>query len=211
MGKRQIRLHFFRTRFPLALSFFILLFLIFPTRPLANFKARRLHETSQIYLTLRLSNRDLSHSSAARVAETIWRESKKHRLDAILVLAVIKVESEFRPAAVSSYGARGLMQLLPAVAGSLVEDAEVDEWDGERSLYDPVTNIKLGAFYLGQLRERFGDLSVALTAYNYGPTWVQNQIENKIALPQGYAKKVLSAMRGYRESGRDRRGGNLIV
>jgi hypothetical protein len=54
-------------------------------------------------------------------------------------------------------------------------------------------------------------LTVALTAYNYGPTWVQNQIENKIALPQGYAKKVLSAMRGYRESGRDRRGGNLIV
>jgi soluble lytic murein transglycosylase len=198
-----------RPPFRLALSSFLLLFLFFPTRPLAESKARRLHETSQIYLTLRLSNRDLNHSSARAVAEAIWRESKKHALDPMLILAVIKVESEFRPAAVSSYGARGLMQLLPAVAHSLAEDAEVDAWDGEKSLHDPVTNIKLGAFYLGRLRERFGDLTVALTAYNRGPTWVQRQIKSKIALPVEYAKKVLSASRSYRELGRDRRAASI--
>jgi soluble lytic murein transglycosylase-like protein len=200
-----------RTAFHLAVSSLLLSSMLFPTRPLAESQARRLHETAEIYSTLRSANRDLNHVSATAVAETIWQESKKHALDPMLVLAIIKVESEFRPTAVSPYGARGLMQLLPAVAHSLVDDADVDEWNGAKSLHDPVTNIKLGAFYLGRLQERFGDLTVALTAYNHGPTWVQRQIENKIALPETYAKKVLSASRGYRELGRDRRRDNLIV
>jgi soluble lytic murein transglycosylase-like protein len=210
MDRKQVRLRSFKPPFHFALTLFILLSLLFPTRPLAESKARRLHETSRIYSTLRLSNRDLNDSSARAVAETIWRESKKHALDPILVLAVIKVESEFRPAAISSYGARGLMQLLPVVARSLVEDADVDSWEGEKSLHDPVTNIKLGAFYLGRLKEKFGDLKVALTAYNHGPTWVQKQIESKIALPEEYAKKVLSVSRHYREQGRDRHG-NIVI
>jgi len=192
-----------------ALMFFLLLSLFFPTRPLAESKARQFHQTSQIYLTLQSSNMDLCRSSARALAEAIWHESKKHALDPLVILAVIKIESEFRPAAVSPYGARGLMQLLPAVAHSLAEDADLDAWEGETSLHDPVTNIKLGAFYLARLKEKFGDLTVALTAYNRGPTWVQKQIENRIALPEEYARKVLSASRIYREHGRDRRSGNI--
>jgi len=195
-----------RLPFHPALWLLLLLFLLIPSRPLAESKARRLHETSQIYATLRFSNQEMSHASARAVAETIWKESKKHALDPMLILAIIKVESEFRPAAISSDGARGLMQLLPAVAHSLVEGADLEAWDGEKSLHDPVTNIKLGAFYLGQLRERFGNLTVALTAYNYGPTWVQKQIENKIALPGEYAKKVLAASRNYRQQ-----RGNIVA
>ncbi|HEY3306586.1 MAG TPA: lytic transglycosylase domain-containing protein [Candidatus Binatia bacterium] len=210
MRTKHIWLRSFKPPFHLALSCFILLPWLFPSQPLAESKARRLHETAEIYLTLRLSNRDLNHSSASAVAETIWRESEKHALDPMLVLAIIKVESEFRPAAISSYGARGLMQLLPVVAHSLVEDADVDLWEGERSLHDPVTNIKLGAFYLGRLKKKFGDLKVALTAYSHGPTWVQKQIESKITLPEEYAKKVLSVSRNYREQGRDRRG-NIVI
>lgn len=212
MRRKKFPLYSFRAPFHLALSLFILLSLFFPTtRPLAESKAKRLHETSQIYLALRSSNRDLNYSSARVVAETIWRESKKHALDPLLVLAVIKVESEFRPGAVSSYGARGLMQLLPAVAHSLAEDADLDAWEGETSLHDPVTNIKLGAFYLARLKEKFGDLTVALTAYNRGPTWVQKQIESRSALPEEYARKVLSAARIYREHGRDRRSGRNSI
>src|SRR4051812_47587161 len=129
-----------RRMFLPALSLMLLLSLFFPHRPLAESKARRLHETSRIYSMLQSSNMDLNDSSTQRLAETIWRESKKYSLDPMLVLAVIKVESEFRSAAVSSYGARGLMQLLPAVAHALAEETDLEAWEGEKSLHDPVTN-----------------------------------------------------------------------
>jgi soluble lytic murein transglycosylase len=97
------------------------------------------------------------------------------------------------------------MQLRPAVAHALAEEADLDVWENENSLHDPVTNIKLGAYYLGQLKEKFGDLKLALTAYNRGPTWVQRMIESKTALPLDYASKVLSVSRHYREQGRQHR------
>jgi soluble lytic murein transglycosylase-like protein len=115
----------------------------------------------------------LSHPSTQAVAETISQESRKYSLDPMLVLAVIKVESEFQSGAVSAYGARGLMQLRPDVAHALAEETDLDVWENENSLHDPVTNIKLGAYYLAQLKEKFGDLKLALTAYNRGPMWVQ--------------------------------------
>jgi hypothetical protein len=58
------------------------------------------------------------------------------------------------------------------------------------------------AYYLGQLKEKFGDLKLALTAYNRGPTWVQRMIESNTALPLDYARKVLYASHNYREQGR---------
>jgi soluble lytic murein transglycosylase-like protein len=74
----------------------------------------------------------------------------------------------------------------------MAEDAELERWEGEKSLDDPIINIKLGVFYLGYLKERFGDLRVALTAYNRGPTWVQKRIEDGMALPLEYARKVIA-------------------
>ncbi len=204
MAKSFIVLNPPRPCFFLALAVWLLGSLFFPSRPLAESKARRLHETSEIYSRLKSSNAALSHEDTRELAEVIWQESKKYSLDPMLVLAVIKVESEFRSAAVSPYGARGLMQLQPAVAHSLVEDADLDVWEGDKSLHDPVTNVKLGACYLSQLKERFGDLKVALTAYNRGPTWVQRMIESKTALPLEYAKKVLSFSRYFREQDRSR-------
>jgi soluble lytic murein transglycosylase len=186
------------------LTLFLLVSLLIPTRPLAESKAQRLHETARIYSMLQSSNMGLSHLSTRAVAETVWKESKKYSLDPILVLAIIKIESEYRPRVVSTYGARGLMQLRPYVADALAEDVELESWEGEKSLDDPIINIKLGVFYLGYLKERFGDLRVALTAYNLGPTWVQRRLKDKMALPFGYASKVLSMLRDYREQSRTR-------
>jgi hypothetical protein len=185
------------------LCLFLFLSVLFPTRPLAEVKARKLHETSQIHsMLLQSSNLEWSPPSARAVAQIIWQESKKYSLDPMLILAIIRVESEFRPEAVSPNGARGLMQLLPYVAHTLAEDAELERWEGEKSLDDPIINIKLGVFYLSYLKERFGDLRVALTAYNRGPTWVQERIEDQTALPFGYASRVLSLFRDYREQSR---------
>ena len=177
----------------------LLISLLIPTRSLEEMQARRFHETSNIYSVLRSHRMDLTQPSVWTIAKTIWKESQRYSLDPMLVLALIRVESHFRHGAVSTEGARGLMQLRPPVAAALATEAALKRWEGEITLDDPIINIKLGVLYLRHLKQRFGDVRIALTAYNWGPTWVQRRIEGRKALPLGYASKILSMSRNYRE------------
>lgn len=117
--------------------------------------------------------------------------ARRHGLDPELVLAVVAVESAFRPDAVSPKGAQGLMQLMPATARSLqVHDA-----------FDPAANLDGGARYLGSLVSRYdGDLDRALAAYNAGP----GAVDRYKGIPpyketQGYVKKVMRKYKGKRD------------
>jgi soluble lytic murein transglycosylase-like protein len=166
--------------------------------PAGQREIKRAQEISAIHSLLLANQTDLPAPSAREAAHTIWEESKKHALDPMLVLALIKVESQFRHRAVSNQGARGLMQLMPAVASALAVEAAPEKWQGKNSLDNPVINIKIGVFYIARLQERFGDWEIALTAYNWGPTRVQSIIERKLALPLSYARKVLSMFHDYR-------------
>jgi soluble lytic murein transglycosylase-like protein len=85
--------------------------------------------------------------------------AQRHGIDPELVLAVVSVESAFRPEAVSPKGAQGLMQLMPRTAASLgVEDA-----------FDPEQNLDGGTRHLGSLLALYGgDVERALAAYNAG-------------------------------------------
>jgi soluble lytic murein transglycosylase-like protein len=96
----------------------------------------------------------------------ISRAAKEHQLDPSLIAAVIRVESNFSPRAVSQKGARGLMQLMPATARRL----------GVQRPFDPAENIRGGAAYLSMLAERFGESEVELilAAYNAGERAVEN-------------------------------------
>ncbi len=89
----------------------------------------------------------------------IKRAAAANGLDPNLVRAVIKAESSFRKDAVSSAGAQGLMQLMPATARGL----------GVKDSFDPAENINGGTKYLSDLISRFGDTRLALAAYNTGP------------------------------------------
>lgn len=84
-----------------------------------------------------------------------------------LVKAVIQVESAGKPKAVSSKGAAGLMQLMPATAKDL----------GIEDRFDPEQNVEGGSRYLAQQLNRFGQPELALAAYNWGPENIRRAVE----------------------------------
>lgn len=90
----------------------------------------------------------------------IMQASEAQQLSPALIKAVIRAESGFDPMALSSSGAQGLMQLMPATAGDLnLEDP-----------FDPKENIHGGTRYLRYLLDRFDqDLRLAIAAYHAGP------------------------------------------
>jgi soluble lytic murein transglycosylase-like protein len=90
-----------------------------------------------------------------------------HGVDAELMLALIAVESGFNPRAVSTKGALGLMQLMPASADRYAAAGETARPATERML-DPRTNLHTGARMLADLMRRWGRADLALAAWNAG-------------------------------------------
>ena len=94
-----------------------------------------------------------------------------------LVLAVIRQESAFDPAAVSRAGALGLMQLLPRTARQVARQLKL-RYSRERLTDDPKYNLRLGRAYLSELIERYdGSYILALAAYNAGPARVRRWLD----------------------------------
>ncbi len=117
-----------------------------------------------------------------RLDRIVREASARHNLDPALVKAVIGVESNWNPAAVSRKGALGLMQLIPTTAGQL----------GVGNAFDPVQNVEGGATYLRSLLDRYhGDLELTLAAYNAGPGAVERSggVPN-IRETRSYVQKV---------------------
>jgi soluble lytic murein transglycosylase-like protein len=122
---------------------------------------------------------------AAPTIETHIKEAaQRYEVSERLVVAVIEVESQFNPRAVSHKGAQGLMQLMPATAASL----------GVRDAFDPRENIHGGVKHLRWLMERFdNDVPRVLVAYNAGERVV---IKNR-PVPREtreYVKRVMERM-----------------
>lgn len=91
--------------------------------------------------------------------DIIIAAGKKFDVDAALISAVIKAESDYNPRIVSNKGARGLMQLMPATAARF----------GVTNAFDPEENIHAGTRYLRWLLKTFdGNADLAVAAYNAG-------------------------------------------
>jgi soluble lytic murein transglycosylase len=118
----------------------------------------------------------------------IINESKKYGYDPLFLTAIIVTESSFNNWARSNQGAFGLMQIQPTTGISLALETQL-EWEGEPTLFDPGTNIALGTYYFHKLVRRFGDMRLALEAYNHGPSRLRRYL-NKGQTPKFYSQKV---------------------
>jgi soluble lytic murein transglycosylase-like protein len=120
----------------------------------------------------------------ARYRHQVQNFSHSRKLDPRLVEAVVAVESNFNPRAVSRKGAAGLMQLMPRTAKQY----------GVENRFDPIENLAAGTRHLRILIDRYdGDLELALAAYNAG----EDAVKRYGGVPpypetRNYVKKVLA-------------------
>ena len=116
----------------------------------------------------------------------IYKVAKRRNVNPKLIAAIVRAESAFDPTAVSSKGARGLMQIMPSTG----RDLGVMPVD----LFDAETNIETGVHYLGRLIERYADdLPLILAAYNAG----ENAVARYNGVPpyketQEYIRRIYS-------------------
>jgi soluble lytic murein transglycosylase-like protein len=126
-----------------------------------------------------------------KIYESVNKYCSQYGVDPNLVIGVIKAESNFNPKAISSVGAKGLMQLMPSVC----QDT------GVSNPFDIDQNIKGGVKLLKANLERYnGDAAMALMAYNAGPGTVKARGVSSVAdlykMPaetQNYVKKIMNS------------------
>lgn len=125
----------------------------------------------------------IEDSSKTKLDKIIEYNANKYDISPILLKAIIRQESNFNASAVSSKGARGLMQVLPSTAKGY----------GSYDLFLPHHNIEVGSRHLSRLLKKYDRLPLALAAYNAG----EGNVRKYNGIPpfletQNYILKVLT-------------------
>ena len=194
-------------------------------RPAILWLARLLNSAGEYYRALSLIRSyfaEVIERGGPSVARNFWElayprgflpmtHGMIEETDSHLVSAVIREESSYNPAAVSTAGALGLMQIMPQTGQKIATQLGPPPFSRDR-LFEPCYNIRLGSWYLRHLHDKFSNNMIyAIAAYNAGPEivtkWVQqfggkDQDEFIESIPytetRNYVKKVLRSYREYK-------------
>ena len=143
--------------------------------------------------TLFISPFQANALSRYTVKQMVIKESMNSIVPPSLALAVAKVESDFNPNALSSAGARGVMQIMPKT-GRLEFGVTADE------LWDPRLNIQLGIDFLAQLYRQYGNRwDLALSHYNGGTLRGYGRNARPHGYTRSYVKNVNRWQKRYEE------------
>jgi soluble lytic murein transglycosylase-like protein len=117
----------------------------------------------------------IADAAATHFVAVAYRAADLHRLDALLILAVMAIESRYNPVAESVMGAKGLMQVI-----AKYHPEKLSDHGGEQALLEPEVNILVGAQILREYYRRFGDLETALQQYAGALDEPTSQYANKV-------------------------------
>ena len=147
--------------------------------------------------------------------EFVTKYSQEYNVPEDVIYATIKVESNFDPEAISSAGARGLMQMMPSTFEWLTGDEHLAEHLLPTALFDPEVNIRYGTYYLKYLYTKFDhNWNTVAAAYNGGEgnvaKWLEderysdengnlNDFPDAFYETEGYVKKISKARQKYNE------------
>ena len=116
--------------------------------------------------------------------EYVQKYAQEYNVDENLIYALIKAESNFNSNAKSSKDAIGLMQLMESTAQDVCKktDLQISSDELSEKLLEPDININIGTKYLSILIQKYGNIEIAITAYNAGigtvDTWIEKGIIN---------------------------------
>ena len=146
-----------------------------------------------------------------KYSEYVYKYSEEYSVDADLVFAIIKAESNFNPDAKSSQNAIGLMQMLNPTAEEVANKLRMN-YNEEKTLLNPEYNIRMGVKYFSELYDLYGNIELAICAYNAGIGNVNSWIDKGLVKSDGsdienvpfsetniYVRKVLRNYRIYKQ------------
>ena len=126
---------------------------------------------------------------AFNIEEIIVQAAQQYNVDPQLAWSIAKAESNFNPNAVSPKGAVGIMQMTP--------DAATVVGYSWKDMYDPVKNIHAGIRYLKRLLDQFGDIDIAVAAYNAGPGYMSTIITRYGSSVSSWFSRIYDETRGF--------------
>jgi len=128
-----------------------------PIQPVADAPLEREQQAVAEYIAKRYRVAD---DAIAGFVAMAYRAGEEYRVDPLLILAVMAIESRYNPVAESVMGAKGLMQVIPKY-----HQEKLFEHGGDQALLEPEVNIQVGAQILREYLRRFGDTETALQMY----------------------------------------------
>lgn len=145
-------------------------------------RARRAHPVLILVLAVIVSlglafKPVMRHLFPLKFMHHITQAAEQHGFEPLFIASIVKVESGFNERALSSKGARGLMQIMPETGAWVAQQMDWVEFDVEM-LYNVEPNLSMGTWYLRELHRLFHDNEVAaLAAYNAGQNRVRQWLD----------------------------------